>query len=79
MPIGRIQRFNSERGFGFVRADSEQLEDVFVHSSVLKSARIKDPKPGSPLIFEVGERNGKPCVISAEALKAWQIDSNDED
>ena len=77
MPIGRIQRFNSERGFGFLRADSESMEDVFVHLSVLKSAGIKDPKPGSPLIFEVGERNGKPCAVSVEALKAWQIESDD--
>jgi len=53
------------------------MEDVFVHLSVLKSAGIKDPKPGSPLIFEVGERNGKPCAVSVEALKAWQIESDD--
>lgn len=79
MPIGILQRYNDARGFGFLRSESEPMEDVFVHSSVLKSAGIKNPKPGAPLIFEIGERNGKSCAVSVEALKSWQIDSTDED
>ena len=78
MPIGILQRYNDARGFGFLRSDSEQMEDVFVHSSVLKSAGIKNPKPGAPLIYEIGERNGKPCAISVEALKSWQVEDEDD-
>ena len=79
MPIGTLKRFNADRGFGFIVPDSEPGEDCFVHVSTLARAGLKNAKPGDPLIYEIGERNGKPCAVSVEALKSWQIDSDDED
>jgi cold shock CspA family protein len=77
MPIGRIARFNTDRGFGFVEPDSEPGATTFVHISRLILAGIKNPKVGTPIIYEVGEHKGKPCVVSCEALKSWQVEVDD--
>jgi CspA family cold shock protein len=74
MPIGTIRRFNANKGYGFVEPDSESGPDVFIHISMLARAGIKHPKPGDPLIYEVGERDGRERVVSCEALKSWQTD-----
>ena len=79
MPIGRIQRWNTERGFGHVRADSENIPDVFIHVSRLNLAGIKNPSVGTPLVYETGLHRGRECVVSCAALKSWQVDSGDED
>jgi cold shock CspA family protein len=79
MPIGRLVRFNSEKKYGFVRPDSESGPDVFIHCSILQRGGFKSPKVGEPIVFEVGERAGKECVVSCEPLRAWQIEDDDED
>jgi cold shock CspA family protein len=68
-----------DRGFGFIVPDSENSPECFVHISTLTRAGLRNPKPGAPLIYEIGERNGKPCAISVEALKTWQVETDDED
>jgi cold shock CspA family protein len=79
MSIGRIQRFNHERGFGWVRADSDNTPDVFIHASRLKLAGIENFGVGTPLIYETGLHKGKECVLSCEALKSWQTEVDDND
>jgi CspA family cold shock protein len=78
MPIGTLKRFNADRGFGFIAPDSEVGPECFVHVSILARAGIKNAKPGDPLIYEIGERGGKPCAVSVEALKAWQVEDEDD-
>lgn len=78
MPIGRLVRFNNEKKYGFVRPESERGPDVFIHISVLRSGGFKTPTVGEPIVFEVGNRDGKELVVSCEPLKAWQSDDSDE-
>lgn len=78
MPIGRIVRFNTDRGFGYVRPDSESGPDVFIHISRLNMAGIKNPKVGTPIVYQVGEHKGRECVVDCEALKAWQRADTDD-
>jgi cold shock protein len=52
MPTGTLKMWNAARGFGFI-ADDAGGPDIFLHISVLNSARI-DPenlKVGEPLTF----------------------------
>jgi cold shock CspA family protein len=79
MPIGRIVRFNADRGFGFVEPDSEPGSTVFIHISRLILADIKNPKVGTPIVYETGMHKGKPCVVSCEALRSWQVEKDDTD
>lgn len=71
MAIGRLVRFNAERGFGFVELDYPPGADVFIHGVVLRRAGILAPKNGQALAFEVDEYNGKPRVKSCEAIKGY--------
>lgn len=57
--IGRLARYNAERGFGFLEP-VEPGDDVFVHVSALNEAGISDFLPGDKFEFDVVEgRNGK--------------------
>lgn len=78
MPIGRIVRFNKDRGFGFVEPDSEPGPSVFVHISRLFLAGIRDPKVGMPLAYEIGTHDGRECVIGVEALRGYQVADTDD-
>jgi cold shock CspA family protein len=77
LPIGRIVRFNTDRGFGFVEPDSEPGSTTFIHISRLNLAGIKDPKVGTPIVYETGMHNGRECVVSCEALRSWQVEVDD--
>jgi cold shock protein len=79
MPIGRVKRYNETKGYGFLTPDSEPGEDCFFHASVMNRAGVKTPKPGDPFAYEIGERQGKPCAISVEALRSWQTETPDTD
>ncbi|MET4804603.1 cold-shock protein [Bradyrhizobium sp. LB11.1] len=71
MAIGRLVRFNTERGFGFVELDYPPGADVFIHGVVLRRAGIVAPKNGQALAFEVDDYNGKQRVKSCEAIKSY--------
>jgi CspA family cold shock protein len=80
MPVGRLTRFNPVKCFGFVTPDSERGPDVFVHATVLKSAGIKDPRVGDALVYSVGMREGRECVLDCEALHSFRAEAvYDED
>jgi len=61
MASGTLKMWNAERGFGFIKDDSDG-PDIFLHISALQSAGI-DPdnlKPGERLTFEVeSTRDGR--------------------
>lgn len=53
MPRGTVVRFNSLRGFGFVRPD-DQGEDVFLHVRELAPGELlEDLRDGTPVAYEV--------------------------
>lgn len=54
---GKIKNYNSERGFGFIRATDES-EDIFFHIKDFPSWHIK-PNEGEQLKFRVIEEQGK--------------------
>jgi cold shock CspA family protein len=75
VPIGRLVRWNDTKKWGFVRADSvESGEDIFIHSSVLRAAGIKDPRVGDALAYSIGMREGRECVLDCSALNSWRTE-----
>jgi uncharacterized membrane protein YsdA (DUF1294 family)/cold shock CspA family protein len=63
--LGRLDSWNDERGFGYVRTD-ESAELLFVH---IKSFRTRPRRPlaGDPLTFIEGTgRNGRPAAEDVE-------------
>jgi len=66
MPTGRVQWFNSQKGFGFIRPDGGD-SDVFVHISALERAGIRTLYENQRIEYEV--ERGKNGKNSAVALK----------
>ncbi|MGY4313729.1 cold-shock protein [Bradyrhizobium sp. JR3.5] len=79
MAWGEIARWNSERGFGFVKSDFPKSEDVFVYGAVLRRAGI-EPRIGTCLEFETEIHKGRPRVKSCKPLRTWRdAETTDED
>jgi CspA family cold shock protein len=57
MQFGTVIRFNKIKGYGFIKADSDEKE-VFVHFSEVQSAGYKELKDGQKVSFVLasGER-----------------------
>ncbi len=58
MKTGSVQKYDPERGFGFIRRDDGE-KNIFFHVSALRSVFV--PKPGDPVEFEIGfnSRDGR--------------------
>ncbi|HYW87493.1 MAG TPA: cold shock domain-containing protein [Chloroflexota bacterium] len=50
---GRVQRVYPERGFGFIRIDGPDHQDVFFHTSGLKDTVIFELQEGEEVTFEL--------------------------
>ena len=60
--IGYVERWNVDRGFGFIKP-REGGSSLFVHISSLTQGAVI-PTIGEELLFEVGiGRDGKPCAV----------------
>tara|TARA_R100001530_G_scaffold59806_1_gene43285 strand:- start:84 stop:290 length:207 start_codon:yes stop_codon:yes gene_type:complete len=51
---GKVKWFNSTKGYGFIARD-DNAKDVFVHSSAVKTAGLRDLADGEAITFEVEE------------------------
>ena len=61
MPQGKIKRLVSERGFGFIEADRD---DLFFHHSELQEVSIEELREGQVVEYEVGRGQQGPCAVS---------------
>ncbi|WP_454647779.1 cold-shock protein [Bradyrhizobium liaoningense] len=66
MKTGRVKRWNSDRGFGFIVSDGH---DVFVHASALP-AGIKSLEVGVYVAFdiELSSRTGRPQAANVRTV-----------
>jgi len=66
---GKIQVYNADRGFGFIRPDHKQIgqRDVFFHVSQVNNGTIL--APGDVVEFEHGAgKDGRPCAINVQRI-----------
>ncbi len=62
---GKVQWFNSKKGYGFVKPDNGD-KDVFIHISELEKIGKRFVKEGQTLSYEVSENHGKSSAINIE-------------
>ena len=62
---GKVQWFNSKKGYGFVTPDNGD-KDVFIHISELEKIGKRFLKEGQIVSFEVAENHGKSSAINIE-------------
>jgi serine/threonine protein phosphatase PrpC/cold shock CspA family protein len=67
---GKVQKFDGEKGFGFiVPTSSDGKEDktrIFVHRKHIMGSSSQNPltlKEGSRVTYKTGEQDGRPCAL----------------
>jgi CspA family cold shock protein len=65
MPQGKIKKLVSDRGFGFVGADSG---DLFFHHSEVQGMTFEELSEGQDVEFEIGEGRKGPCATSVRVI-----------
>lgn len=53
MASGKIVRLARDRGFGFIKPDGRDTEDVFFHRSALANITFESVHEGQPVTFTV--------------------------
>ena len=63
MPQGKIKKLVSDRGFGFIENDGN---DLFFHSSEVQGVAFEELSEGQMVEFEVGDGPKGPCATSVQ-------------
>ena len=67
MSTGKLKWYNASKGFGFIVPD-EGGNDVFVHVSAFKEAKITKIDQGQAMEFVVAEHKGKPVATQLKVI-----------
>lgn len=61
MPEGRIKKLITDKGFGFIEGDRD---DLFFHHSEVQGTTIEDLSEGQTVSYEIGQGKKGPCAVS---------------
>jgi CspA family cold shock protein len=61
MPEGKIKKLVSDRGFGFLEGEREEL---FFHHSEVQGVTFEELQEGQTLEYEVGQGKKGPCATN---------------
>lgn len=65
MPEGKIKKLLSEKGFGFIEGDRD---DLFFHHSEVQGKSIEELTEGQTVQYEIGEGRKGPCAVSVRTV-----------
>ncbi len=60
MPQGKIKKVMSDKGFGFIEGDGD---DLFFHHSEVQGTTIEELSEGQTVEYEIGEGRKGPCAV----------------
>jgi CspA family cold shock protein len=63
MPKGKIKKLVTDRGFGFIEGEGD---DLFFHHSEIKGAAFGELREGQAVEYEIGEGRRGPCATSVQ-------------
>jgi len=66
MPEGRIKKVMSEKGFGFIEGDRN---DLFFHHSELQGTSIEQLREGQMVEYQLGQGKKGPCAVSVQLVR----------
>lgn len=61
MPEGKIKKLLTDKGFGFIEGDGN---DLFFHHSEVQGTTIEDLAEGQTVEYEIGQGRKGPCAVS---------------
>ena len=65
MPQGTIKKLVSERGFGFIKSEKD---DLFFHSSEVQGEAFDGLREGQTVDYEVGQGKKGPCATAVKPV-----------
>ena len=65
MPQGTIKKLVSDRGFGFIKGDADEL---FFHSSEVEGGMFDSLQEGQMVDYEVGQGKKGPCATGVRPV-----------
>lgn len=69
MKTGIVKWFNLNKGFGFIKPD-DGGNDVFVHVTALKQAKINNLNENQKVSFELSNDKDKVSAVNLQLLKS---------
>jgi CspA family cold shock protein len=63
MPTGRIRKLITERGYGFIEGEGD---DLFFHHSAIQGVAFEELREGQAVEYEVGQGRKGPCATSVQ-------------
>ncbi|QYJ78393.1 excalibur calcium-binding domain-containing protein [Shewanella acanthi] len=78
MEKGMLVRWNDDKGFGFIKPDTSEHQDVFIHISVLRHMARK-PKVGDSIRYQAQRQNDgkvKAVIASIEGVAVIAASNN---
>jgi CspA family cold shock protein len=67
MAQGTVQRFNQDRGYGFIKPD-DGGEDVFVHYSAIAGSGFRTLEEGEKVSYEVTQGRKGPQAVNVSKV-----------
>ena len=65
MPQGTIKKLVSDRGFGFINAEKD---DLFFHNSEVQGGAFDSLQEGQTVDYEVGQGKRGPCATAVRPV-----------
>lgn len=65
MPQGKIKKLVSDRGFGFIAGDGDEL---FFHHSEVSGVAFEELSEGQTVEYEIGQGRKGPCATSVRVV-----------
>ena len=66
MPEGKIKKLLSEKGFGFIESDRD---DLFFHHSEVQGTSIEQLSEGQIVEYQIGQGKKGPCAVSVQLVQ----------
>ncbi|MBC8875803.1 MAG: cold shock domain-containing protein [Planctomycetes bacterium] len=65
MPTGKIKKLVTERGFGFIEGEGD---DLFFHHSEIQGMAFEEIREGQAVEYEIGQGRKGPCAVSVRVV-----------
>ncbi len=66
MPEGKIKKVLSDKGFGFIEGEQD---DLFFHHSEVQGTSFEQLSEGQMVEYQIGQGKKGPCAVSVQLVR----------
>jgi cold shock CspA family protein len=67
MPVGKLQNYVDDKGFGFLKDEQGARRSIFVHSTAFQKAGLY-PETGAVYDYRIGVHAGRELAVDLELI-----------